>query len=63
MPARQVIQAGIDALTRNEYKDIIVESLNHCIENKGMLLNAWIIMSNHLHLIASAKIDFTISNI
>jgi len=53
----------IDALTRNEYKDIIVESLKHCIENKGLLLNAWIIMSNHVHLIGSAKIDFTISDI
>ncbi|MEO8772568.1 MAG: transposase [Ferruginibacter sp.] len=63
MPARQVIQAGIDALTRNEYKNISVESLKHCIENKGLLLNAWIIMSNHVHLIGSAKIGFTISNI
>jgi len=53
----------IDALTRNEYKEIIVESLKHCIENKGLVLNAWIIMSNHVHLIGSAKIDFTISDI
>lgn len=62
MPARQVIQAGIDALTRNEYKDIIVESLKHCIENKGLVLTAWIIMSNHVHLIGSAKIGFTIGD-
>ncbi|MEO6669796.1 MAG: transposase [Ferruginibacter sp.] len=53
----------IDALTRNEYKDIIVESLKHCIKNKGLVLNAWIIMSNHLHLIGSSKIEFTISNV
>ncbi len=53
----------IDALTRNVYKDIIVESLHHCAEKKGMLLNAWIIMSNHVHLIGSAKIGFEISDI
>ncbi len=46
----------IDVLTRSQYKDIIVESLQYCIDNKGMSLNAWVIMSNHVHLIISAKI-------
>ena len=53
----------IDALTRNEYKDIVVKSLQHCIDNKGLNLYAWIIMSNHVHLIASAKISNTLSDI
>lgn len=41
----------IDVLTRREYKDIIVDSLNYCIEKKGLKLFAWVIMSNHVHLI------------
>jgi putative transposase len=53
----------IDALTRNEYKDIITESLAYCIEEKGMCLNAWIIMSNHMHLIMCAKRDYIITDI
>ena len=53
----------IDALTRAEYKDIIVESLRYCIDKKGLSLHAWIIMTNHLHLIMSAKRDHLISNI
>ena len=53
----------IDALTRNEYKDIIVKSLQYCIDNKGLVLHGWIIMSNHVHLIGSAKINFTLSDI
>ena len=53
----------IDALTRNEYKDIVVKSLEHCIDNKGFLLHAWFIMSNHVHLIGSAKPGFTLSDI
>jgi len=42
----------IDVFTRREYRDIVVQSLQHCIENKGLRLYAWVIMSNHLHLVA-----------
>ncbi|WCT13051.1 REP-associated tyrosine transposase [Mucilaginibacter jinjuensis] len=42
----------IDVFTRRIYKDIIVDSLNYCIANKGLELFAWVIMSNHVHLIA-----------
>ncbi len=44
----------VDVFTRREYKDIIVDSLRHCQEKKGLLLYAWVIMSNHVHLIAAA---------
>ena len=44
----------VDALSRPQYKDIIVESLAHCQREKGLLLFAWCIMSNHVHLIAKA---------
>jgi len=53
----------IDALTRNIYKDIITESLAYCIKEKGLRLNAWIIMSNHVHLVLSVKRGQTISNL
>lgn len=45
----------IDALTRREYKDIIVDSLKYCIDNKGLELFAWVIMSNHVHLIIGTR--------
>src|SRR5260370_28772040 len=41
----------IDAFTRREYKDILVDSLKYCMANKGLELYAWVIMSNHVHLI------------
>lgn len=41
----------IDVFTRNEYRDIIVESLQYCQREKGMELYAWVIMSNHIHLV------------
>jgi putative transposase len=42
----------IDVFTRKSYKDIIVDSLNYCVEHKGLELYAWVIMSNHIHLVA-----------
>ena len=45
----------VDALSRPMYKDILVNSLKHCIEEKEMNLHAWVIMSNHVHLIISSE--------
>ena len=45
----------IDVFTRPVYKDILAENLNYCIENKGLKGWAWVIMSNHLHLLISSE--------
>ena len=45
----------IDVFTRKDYRDIILESLEHCQTEKGLLLHCWCIMSNRLHLIVSAR--------
>ena len=41
----------LDVFTRNEYKDIIIDSLRFCQKKKGMEIFAWCIMTNHVHLI------------
>ncbi|TRX65965.1 transposase [Carboxylicivirga sp. M1479] len=41
----------LDVFTRNEYKDLLIESLDFCSKNKGMEIFAWCIMTNHVHLI------------
>jgi REP element-mobilizing transposase RayT len=43
----------IDVFTRNDYKDILLESLRYCQREKGMEIYAWCIMTNHVHLIFS----------
>jgi REP element-mobilizing transposase RayT len=43
----------IDVFTRPSYADIIVESLNYCIDQKGMKIYAWCLMPSHIHLIFS----------
>lgn len=44
----------LDVFTRNEYKDILLQSLQYCQKEKGMEIYAWCIMSNHIHLIFSS---------
>ena len=53
----------IDVLSRPVYKHLMVDSMNYCIANKGLEVYCWCIMSNHLHLIASAKEDGSLSDI
>ena len=45
----------VDVFTRKEYRDIVLESIKHCQVERGLWLHCWCIMSNHLHLIASAR--------
>lgn len=48
------IVGWVDVFTRKETKQIIIDSLKYCIENKGLILYGYVIMTNHLHLIARA---------
>ena len=45
----------IDVFSRKEYRDLVIESLKYCKEKKGLVIYVWCIMSNHVHLIISAK--------
>lgn len=47
----------VDVFIREEYKKIIVESLDYCRRNKGLQLHAWVLMTNHIHFIASHQVD------
>lgn len=42
----------VDIFVRPVYKQIIVEELNCFIVSKGLIVYAWVLMSNHLHLLA-----------
>jgi putative transposase len=53
----------IDVFTRKDYKQIIVDSLNYCIESKNLECYAWVLMSNHLHLLARANAPGRLSDI
>lgn len=53
----------IDLFTRPIYKEVIVESLQYCQQEKGLRIHGWCLMTNHLHLLASAKEGFNLSDI
>jgi len=45
----------VDVFTRPVYRDIIIDSLDFCQKEKGLVVHAFTIMSNHIHLICRAK--------
>jgi REP element-mobilizing transposase RayT len=45
----------IDVFSRELYKEIFINSLKYCQENKGLTLHAWVIMTNHVHLMISSN--------
>lgn len=45
----------IDVFTRRIYSDLIIDSLKHCQEKKNLNIYAYVIMTNHLHMIANAE--------
>ena len=53
----------VDVFTRPVYRHEVVESLKFCQRKKGLELYAWVLMSNHLHLLASAAEGYNLSDI
>ena len=45
----------VDVFSRKIYKDIVIESLDFCIKNKGMILYGYVIMTNHLHMVVQSE--------
>jgi len=53
----------IDLFNREEYKEVIVDSLKYCIDKKGLIIHAYVIMSNHIHLVVTSTHDEKLSNV
>lgn len=53
----------LDVFTRKAYKDILIDSLRFCQKNKGLQIFGYVIMSNHLHLIAQTGKEANLVNV
>ena len=49
------IVGWVDLFTRRSYRDIVIESFKYCQQHKGLNLFAYVIMSNHIHLLAQSE--------
>lgn len=64
MPARlNTVRTGKSLLKQNKYKDVVIESLRFLVNEKRINQYAFVIMSNHIHLIWQPLGEFTPENI
>jgi putative transposase len=49
------VHQWVDVFTRRSYADILLENLRYCQQHKGLKIYAWVIMTNHCHLIISTE--------
>ncbi len=47
----------VDVFTRDMYRGILLDSMRFCQANQGLVIHAWVLMTNHLHMICSCKPD------
>lgn len=53
----------IDVFTRQTYRDIFLDSVRFCQREKGLVVHAYCIMSNHVHMILAARGDQRLQDI
>lgn len=53
----------IDVFNRNLYRKILLDSFKFCQKNKGLRIHAFVIMTNHVHMIVSATQGHLLENI
>ena len=53
----------IDLFVSPECRKIIIQNLDYCQKKKGLTIFAFVIMSNHIHLIVQARDGFLLSDI
>jgi putative transposase len=56
------VHQWVDVFTRRTYVDILLDSLRYCQANKGLKIYAWVIMSNHCHMILRTE-GFDLSDV
>ena len=56
------VHQWVDVFTRQAYADILIENLLYCQRHKGLKIYAWVIMTNHCHLILRTE-GFKLSDV
>jgi putative transposase len=51
-----------DVFTRPVYKEALIQSLKYCSEHKGLNIFAYVIMTNHIHLLVNTEPNFKLED-
>ena len=47
----------VDLFSRKACRDVLIDSMTHCQQHKGLIVQAYVIMSSHMHVIWRARED------
>jgi len=53
----------VDVFTREVYRNILLDSFRYCQKEKGLQIHAYVIMTNHMHMIISKVGEHLLENI
>jgi putative transposase len=53
----------VDIFTRPIYRHIIIESLQYCQKEKGLLIYVWVLMTNQMHMIVGSRRENKVSDV
>jgi len=53
----------IDLFTRKEQRQLMIDSIRYCQQNKGLEIYAWCLMPSHLHIICKSAGENSLSDI
>ena len=56
------VVAWVDVFTRKNHRDALIDSFKYCQNQKGLIIFAYVIMSNHVHLIANTNEPFLLKD-
>jgi REP element-mobilizing transposase RayT len=45
----------MDVFIRPVYRHILVDAINYCIINKGLIVYSWCVMTSHVHMIIASR--------
>jgi len=48
------VVSWVDIFTRKSYRDDFLDALRYYRDNQGLRIHAWVVMSNHVHMMLSA---------
>lgn len=47
----------IDVFSRPIFRNLLIDSVNYCIKEKELIVFAWCVMTNHVHMIVGSDIE------